>query len=140
VKVVVSWVLALLVVVGVGVGVEAGLGVRAAPAGQLADGKVCGVTALAGGPSIAVGVKDPALLHMCPSGQSSPEQNFVLISSSGEIFRVHSYGSEGWSATLPAGTYRPTERPWCSVPGPPFVVAPGKTLLGVIVWWGCLYT
>jgi hypothetical protein len=136
VKVVASWVLALLVVIAAGVGVEAGLGVGA---GQLAYGRVCGVTALAGGPSIAVGVKDPVLLHECPSGQPSREQNFVLMSSSGEIFMAQRYG-EGWSATLPAGTYRPTERPGCPQPGPPLVVTPGKTVLGVIVWWGCLYT
>jgi hypothetical protein len=137
VKAVASWVLALLVVIGAGVGVEAGLGVGA---GQLAYGKVCGVTALAGGAPLAVGVKDPALLRECPSGQPSTERNFVLMSSSGRIFTAHSFGDAGWSATLPAGTYRPTERPGCSVPGPPFVVAPGKTLLGVIVWWGCLYS
>lgn len=140
VKTVGGWMLALLVVIGAGVGVEAGIGVGGSGAvvGYQAVGKVCGVTALAGGPKAATGVKDTALLRVCPSGPAR-QANFSLAVSTGKLFEVSGYQDGGWYASLPAGTYRAVGRPGCRQPGPPFVVTAGKTLLGVVVWWGCLY-
>jgi hypothetical protein len=99
-------------------------------------GRVCGVTTLAGGPPSAVGVKDPAFLHRCPT---SPRQlsQFRLMASNGKVFDAYS-SVGGWSARVPSGTYRVIDRPYCGDrPGPPFVVTASKTLLGVVVWVGC---
>jgi hypothetical protein len=143
VKVVASWVLALLVVIGAGVGVEAGLG----HGKSSAYGEVCGVVALAPqngeGDAAAAAtavVTEPALLHTCPSGQVAPwsyggRPTFVLAASSGRVFKVNTYVSGGWSAVLPAGTYRTTGECW--LPGPQFVVTAGQTVLGIEVVWLC---
>lgn len=133
----VRWVLALLIALAVAVGV--GAWVASSGPGQQAFGKVCGVTALSGGPHFDVGVKDPALLHRCSSGPHQVSRLFSLMSNNGRLYEAYSYNNTGWSATLPAGTYRAVRRPGCPSPGPPMVVAPRKTLVGVVVWWGCLY-
>lgn len=104
------------------------------------QGKVCGVTALAGGPPGAVGVKQPALLHLCETGRHHAENLFVLVSSTGASYEAYGYADMGWTAALPAGTYRASGMPGCTGYGKPFKVVAGKTTLGVVVWYGCDYS
>jgi hypothetical protein len=103
-------------------------------------GKVCGVTALAGGPPSAVGVQDPALLRVCPSGRHEVARGFSLMASNGKKYKAYTYNFNAWFARVPAGTYRAVDRPGCRTPGRPFVVRAGKTLKGVVVWLGCDYS
>lgn len=106
-------------------------------------GEICGVTALAGGPGSAVGVKNPALLHECPSGPHEVSHRFTLVASSGQAYTPYTYdNSDRWTASLPAGTYRAVNIVGCgtSVAEGPYVVAAGKILRGVVVWWGCDYS
>jgi hypothetical protein len=49
-------------------------------------GEVCGVTALAGGPPGAIGVKNPALLHVCPSGAHEVAHTFSIIARNGKRY------------------------------------------------------
>jgi hypothetical protein len=114
---------------------------RAGPlSNAVATMEVCGVTALAGGPPTAVGVKNPSLLHTCPSGGVSNAPQFTLVSSTGASYPVDTYTDTGWTAKLPPGTYRPTGMPGCSSPGQTFVVKTGQRVTGVVVWWGCSYS
>jgi hypothetical protein len=105
-------------------------------------GEVCGVTALAGGPASAVGVKNRALLYVCPSGPQEAIRGleFSLMAINGARYKARIYSDRGWSARVPAGTYRAVDRPGCLTPGRPFVVRAGKTLKGVVVWFGCDYS
>jgi hypothetical protein len=103
-------------------------------------GEVCGVTALAGGPPSAVGVQNRALLRVCPSGHDETTSKFSLMASNGKEYIVRTYDYQQWSANLPAGTYRAIDRPGCGMPGRPFVVRAGKTVKGVVVWFGCDYS
>ncbi len=136
-KTVAAWVLALLVVIGVGVAVEAGAGVGNGLSGTL--GRVCGVTAPAGG--VVAGVQDPSLLHSCPSGASGADDAFKLVNSEGVLYQAYRYPQTptSWSAILPAGSDKVIDSPGCPRPGRPFVVTAGRTLLGVVVWFGCLW-
>lgn len=102
-------------------------------------GKVCGVTALAGGPPSAVGVKDRALLHVCPSRQHQTSSKFSVVASNGKRYVVRTYDSRQWSANLPGGTYRAVGAPGCPGLERRFVVTAGKTIKGVVVWFGCDY-
>jgi hypothetical protein len=128
--------LSALVASGVGYGTARALSPTSAPTGD-----VCGVVALAGGASSAVGVKNPALLHVCPSGERAVRSlvgtSFRLMSSTGETYAAQFYVDTGWSAQVPAGRYRAVDRSGCRVPGPTFTVSPRRTLLGVVVWVGC---
>jgi hypothetical protein len=102
-------------------------------------GKICGVTASGG---FAVGVVDPALLHVCPSGPHEVTRIFTLIASSGRKYAAYTYNnSDGWTASLPAGTYRAVNVYGCSSRAEgPFVVRAGKTTHGVVVHYGCLFS
>lgn len=103
-------------------------------------GEVCGVTAIAGGPATIVGVKHRALLHVCPSGPPvavTRYDGFTLMASNGRRYEAYRYKLGAWSARLPAGTYRAVGAFGCSGADRPFVVAAGKTLKGVIIWFGC---
>jgi hypothetical protein len=145
VRTITTWVTMLLVVVGIGIGVEAGIGVGT-PAGTARYGKGCGVTALAGGPGGAVGVKRPALLHECPSGplmaipvlrvRGLPAVR--LVSNSGAMYPIERFDDTGWSAILPVGIYRAVDAPGCTAEKP-FDVTAGRTTLGIIILWGCGY-
>jgi hypothetical protein len=105
----------------------------------VSSGLVCGVTALGGGPPSAVGVKYRVLLHRCPSGSPVRGVNFILIAENGKRYHPTTYKDDGWMARLPVGSYRAFDAPGCSGPGRNFLVSPGKTTLGVVVWWGCNY-
>jgi hypothetical protein len=118
---------------------RSGIAVGAPSQHALVVSRVCGVTALGGGPPTGVGVRNPGLLHECPSGPTSREPRFVLVSSTGKSYPVTTYDDTGWSAIVPSGTYRATGMPGCRSAGPPFAVRTGTTLLGIIVWWGCDY-
>ena len=107
--------------------------------GALAVERVCGVTALVGGAAPATGVKDPALLHSCPSGLHEVPRGFSLMAANGRRYKAYTYNFKGWFARVPAGTYRAVGVPGCRTPGRPFVVTAGKTLKGVIVLFGCDY-
>jgi hypothetical protein len=96
----------MLVVIGIDVANEAGVGV----------GGPSGVTALAGGAPEEVEVKHPALLYVRETGQHQAEQLFVLVSSTGTTCPAYSYAYYGWSARLPAGTYRADRILGCSGP------------------------
>jgi hypothetical protein len=115
-------------------------GAAVPPTTSMGIGEVCGVTALAGGPPSAVGVQDPALLHVCPSGHHEVPRGFNLMASNGQRYKAYTYNFNGWFARVPAGTYSAVDRPGCRTPGRPFVVRPGKTLKGVVVWFGCDYS
>jgi hypothetical protein len=102
-------------------------------------GRVCGVTALAGGPRSAVGVKNRALLHVCPSGPQVAirEFQFSIMASDGERYKARIYTDDGWSASVPAGTYRVVGAVGGCPPERPFVVTAGKIRKGVVAWLGC---
>jgi hypothetical protein len=88
-------------------------------------------------------VKNPALLHECPSGPDEVSHRFTLVASSGQAYTPYTYdNSDRWTASLPAGTYRAVNIVGCgtSVAEGPYVVAAGKILRGVVVWWGCDYS
>jgi hypothetical protein len=108
---------------------------------SISDGivEVCGVTALAGGSLAGTGVKDPVLLHRCPSGQRSNCPTFSLESSRGKSYVASTFKNGGWTASLPAGTYRFTDVTGCPAgpSGTPLVVTGVEPLFGVVVWWGC---
>ena len=95
--------------------------------------------ALAGGPSGAVGVKDPALLHVCPSGPHTVTTRFSLVAGNGRRYQAYINNLGAWSARLPAGTYRAVGAAGCGAESP-FVVTAGKTRKGIVVWWGCDYS
>lgn len=103
-------------------------------------GEVCGVTALAGGPPSAVGVKDHALLHVCPSGPHKVTSEFRIMAKSGRRYEVYSYNHGGWEARVPTGTYRAVGAAGCPSVESPFVVTAGKVRVGVVVWIGCLWS
>jgi hypothetical protein len=98
-------------------------------------GEVCGVTAMAGGPAGGVGVKDPALLHVCPTGPFQVTDHFSILGSNGKRYKAYS-DRDGWLARLPAGTYRVDGANGCGAE-PPFVVPAGKTHKGVVAWFSC---
>jgi hypothetical protein len=60
------------------------------------------------------------------------------MASNGKRYKAHIYSLGAWSARLPAGTYRAIGGGGCWAERP-FVVTAGKTLKGVVVWWGCAY-
>lgn len=124
---------AVLVVIGIGVGIEAGIGVGTQPG----YGKVCGATWRVGGPYQPR--PSPASLRSCPSGPHQTSRLVKLMASDGQVYPAFSYGGLRWSAKLPAGTYRAVDAPGCPFSQQPFTVTPGKTTLGVIVQWGCIY-
>jgi hypothetical protein len=138
-RVVVLWLaFAAFVAAGVGYGTATMLSSTSAPRSD-----VCGVVALEGGPSSAVGVKVPALVHTCPSGEryafSREGTSFRLQSNTGSTYAVQFYVDTGWSAEVPPGTYRAVDRTACARAGPTFTVLPRRTLLGVVVWVGCAF-
>lgn len=47
-------------------------------------GEVCGVIAWAGG--VSAGVEDPALLHVCPSGEHGMTSEFRIMTVSGRRY------------------------------------------------------
>ncbi len=102
-------------------------------------GEVCGVTALAGGPAPAVGVKHPELLKVCASGPFKLTDSFSIKASNGNRYEAYVDNLGGWSARLPTGTYQVVGIGGCGAERP-FVVTAGKTLKGVIAWYGCLYS
>jgi hypothetical protein len=62
------------------------------------------------------------------------------MAADGKRHDVLTYKDGGWRATrIPAGTYRAIGAAGCPEPERPFVVTAGKTLMGVIVWFGCDY-
>jgi hypothetical protein len=103
-----------------------------------AVGKVCGVTAAGGGPS-GDRVENLALLQLCPSGPREAIRGlrFSLMASSGKRYKARIFSDRGWSARVPAGTYRVVGAPGCPEAGRPFVVRTGRTLKGVVVWIDC---
>jgi hypothetical protein len=105
----------------------------------LTIGEVCGVTALGGGPETAVGVKDRALLHRCPFGPHKVTTSFSILASNGRRYRPYLYSHDGWTARLPAGTYRAVGAAGCPGAQGRFVITAGRTLIGVVVWFGCDY-
>jgi ferric-dicitrate binding protein FerR (iron transport regulator) len=50
---------------------------------------------------------------------------------------VFDYGHDQWAVRLPSGTYRAVGAAGCPEPERPFVVTAGKTVMGVIVSFGC---
>jgi len=61
---------------------------------------------------------------------------FSIVASDGRRYQAYTYNHDGWSARLPAGTYRAVGVGGC---GATFVVTAGKTLEGVVVWCGLAY-
>jgi hypothetical protein len=143
---VVSWVTALCFLIGIGVAIEAGIGVGTHGTGTATYGEACGVTALAGGPPGAVGVKAPSLLHECLTGPALREAvpsylaGIRLVSAAGISYELDHWSDTGWTAVLPAGTYRAADVPGCTGYKKPFTVVPGKTTFGIVIYWGCEYS
>jgi hypothetical protein len=63
-------------------------------------GEVCGVTALAGGPAPAVGVKHPELLKVCASGPFKLTDSFSIKASNGNRYEAYVDNLGGWSAPV----------------------------------------
>jgi hypothetical protein len=63
------------------------------------------------------------------------------MARNGQLYQVDGNGKDaGWSATLPAGTYKAVQRVGCpGETGPTFVVRSEQTLLGIVVQVGCDY-
>jgi hypothetical protein len=64
---------------------------------------------------------------------------FTLMASSGKSYTPTIYDAGGWSADLPAGSYRAVHILDClsSADEGPFVVTAGTTLQGVVIHYGC---
>jgi hypothetical protein len=116
VKVVASWVVALLVVIGVGVGIEAGLGVGR-PALATVDGKIFQVEGAVQGPPFPV------------YGATT-----LTNVSSGVSYHASCTRTSGFSVTIPPGTYSLSGSSGHSfsdgeaVSAGPFLARPGATV------------
>ena len=75
-----------------------------------------------------------------PQVRHETASKFSLIASNGRGYIVRTYDYRLWSANVPAGTYRAVGAPGCPTPERPFVVKAGKTVKGVVVWFGCEYS
>ena len=67
------------------------------------------------------------------------EFQFSIMAGNGARYKARIYTDHGWSARVPAGTYRAIGAAGCRGPERPFDVAADKTLKGVVVWFGCDY-
>ena len=102
-------------------------------------GEVCGVTALEGGALFATGVKDPALLRVCPSGPRAVSTQFSLMASDGKNRVLPPMGTTSGRLNFLPGKYRAVGAAGCPNPETSFVVKPRKTLKGVVVLSECDY-